>query len=817
MPTSGTGPYWYVTLPVERVNTISNPSFEFGTSGWAGTGSGPTLGSVANFQAFGAYSLSVTGASDGIGATATAASIGSGSAVIASAYVQIRGATGGSVQIGVGGTTFRTAVGSVWQRVSVGTINTAAAARTIAIQRFNANSGTLYVDGVQVEGGGSITTYIDGDQDGCQWLGAAHTSISLRSGQSRAGGSVVALRDLGLVVEEAAGHGAPPLVTVQQPYALLDGSEYQRTKVAARSFSLVGAIVGTTTADWHLTRRRLIDALKVDAVAVPQPIRLLYTGAGGTTYLDAVWDGGLEIAEQNGPMSEPAAVVRFAALDPYFRGDTQRGTAFAPYRTLGSVNFVAYRDPAGLWGVMTSNGTSIVAPTFGSAVTCMAIGNPGTVFVGGNIFNPGGTATQRMAQWTNGAWGSLAGGTLDAGVGADYDGTPLSIRYSAATGTLFVGGLFNNAAGTGNIRGFAYWGGASWGSATNGNTSRSGGGVVYSVNIDVDGAVIVGGLFDQAGGTAGTAIARWNGAWGTFNGQLRASVGLTAVFQVSRIGDAIYAAGFFGSANGTLANNLAVYRNGAWGTLRSALNDQVNVVRAAQDNSLYLGGEFTNAGTGLARVTGFSFAGAGSISIDSAYGINTLAVLPDGNVWAGGSITAINGPVPVTPGLALYNGYSWLPSDIRIPGDGRVAAIERDASGTLYIGGQFFGPGTAASVTTVTNPASAICFPTLRIRNTGSGTARIYQLLNTTTGDGIWFNYVMSPGERAELVLDPSGRTFTSTARGTILSTILPGSNLASWKLLPGTNTVSFFADSPTVEASMFWDTRHWSADGVTE
>jgi hypothetical protein len=111
----------------------------------------------------------------------------------------------------------------------------------------------------------------------------------------------------------------------------------------------------------------------------------------------------------------------------------------------------------------------------------------------------------------------------------------------------------------------------------------------------------------------------------------------------------------------------------------------------------------------------------------------------------------------------------------------------------------------------------AAYYPTLRLRNrSASGTARLYQLLNTTTNNGIYFNYVMQPGESALLTLQPGARSFQSSAQGNIFGQILPGSNLASFGLLPGTNYVSFFADNDSLEASFFWTPRSWSADGGT-
>jgi hypothetical protein len=143
-----------------------------------------------------------------------------------------------------------------------------------------------------------------------------------------------------------------------------------------------------------------------------------------------------------------------------------------------------------------------------------------------------------------------------------------------------------------------------------------------------------------------------------------------------------------------------------------------------------------------------------------------------------------------------------------------VRSIDFAPTGTMYAGGLFDGQGTAASVTTLVTSGMAESYPTLRVFNRAAVTSRVYQLLNTTTGDGLWFNYIMQPGEIVTLTTTPGNRSFTSSVRGNIFGAILGGSNIASWRLLPGTNTVSFLADNPSVQADLFWTPRSSSIDG---
>ena len=99
------------------------------------------------------------------------------------------------------------------------------------------------------------------------------------------------------------------------------------------------------------------------------------------------------------------------------------------------------------------------------------------------------------------------------------------------------------------------------------------------------------------------------------------------------------------------------------------------------------------------------------------------------------------------------------------------------------------------------------------IRNIGTVDARIYQLINYTTGDGIWTILSIQGGETITLDLRNSAKTLTSDLRGNLLGVIMPGSNLTTWRLMPGTNSVSFFALSGTIETTFVWRPRAWSSD----
>lgn len=107
-----------------------------------------------------------------------------------------------------------------------------------------------------------------------------------------------------------------------------------------------------------------------------------------------------------------------------------------------------------------------------------------------------------------------------------------------------------------------------------------------------------------------------------------------------------------------------------------------------------------------------------------------------------------------------------------------------------------------------TNNGTAKAWPVIKI----TGPGPVYKLTNATSGDEINFSLTLLTGEVATLDLRPGYKTFVSSFRGNIINTILTGSNVVSFALYPGDNSISFLA--PGCSLSMTWDERHTSLDG---
>lgn len=818
-------PYWFLTLPVAGTNGAANPSAERDATGWAGTAGG-TATRQAGTSAFGAWAVVGTaGAAQGTGVTYGTLAQASGSYTV-SAYVY--GGSGSVYSIGIKGTGAGAAfvgstigtTGGTWHRYSFSYGESGAAKRLFAVVKRSAGADPFLVDGVQVEGGTFLTTYIDGGQDGCTWFGQPHASASSRSGTSRQGGTVISLQSLGLTVLEQGGVGMPPVANIMQEYAAADGALWQRQRATSRALTVTGLMSGTTWPGLHAIRQGVIDAVKINATANPQPVRFYYTGQGGTLGIDAYYDGGMAFDSRNG-FSETAA-LRFLAPDPYWYATTDEGTQLAALSSLGSANYVAYRDPLGRWGTLGVAGVTMAG--FQAAGVRAVLAMPtGTVYFAGDFTTAGGTRASGVAMYmpSIGQFGTLNGGTIHNG-----GGTPdiLSLTASPA-GSLYIGGAFvGPTGGTTGGANVVSWNGA-YGTLPGGTVN----GAAWSVVWSPGGSLFAGGAFSTTAGTTSGGVAFHTGAnWGTTSGGTANN--LTSRNMVF-LNNKLYTngQGFGGSLN---ALSVGAW-DGAWGTTAGTIDgpfvgSAIYAVAVGPDGLVYAGGQYTtfNGGTtnSVAAFNGQQWA-ALTTGVTAANGttgrIQTLFVTAQNELYAAGAFSAAGG-ISTPDSVARWNG-AWMPLDADLgptPAGAlttgawpKVQGIAQSGDGTLYLSGNFAGTATAASVTAVINDGAADAYPVLALRNLSASNARLYQLVNVTTGDGVWFNTSILPGETITLNLRAGAKTLTSDFRGNLLGAVLPGSNLTSWKLAPGTNYISFFAGTSAVEASLSWRPRAWSQD----
>ena len=797
--------YIKILQPQAGTNLVTNPSVEFATTGWTAVG-----GSIARnsaLQAKGAYSLAVTPT-----ATTTDGVYFTTSTLTAAAYtasVWVRGVAGvpyrmyfaTTVPVIVGTPTTFTGTGQ-WQYVTVTATTTAAVHRIYVVKNASASTGVFYVDGLQVELGSTATTYIDGDQDGCYWTGEPHNSTSSRIAGDTNGGQWLDLADdLQHNLIEFQGMGMPPVQVAAQTYALLPGAYYQRSIARPRLMQLAVLASGTSWQNLHFRRNLLLEAIQPSRSGMPQPITLRYDGAGSINTIRAVYDSGMEFGRRDG-FTETYG-LRMVAHDPYWYGELDEGTIINALTSEVS-NSIAQRNyTTGQWGSTgVSNGPNVSGSVF--AVTQWN----GSVYIGGDFTTVDGTTTNRTAVYSDGRYGTMRTG---------MNSTVFAMVVNQG-GTVYAGGTFTTAGGT-TANYVAQWANGTWGTMLLGIQNTAGqGSQVNALALSRDGTLYVGGTFGLAGGTTTRNIAFWNGAaWGTISNGVNGQVlGL----DVSPSGT-LYACGNFTQANGTTANYVAYWDKTNWGTMAGGQDAIVRTIKAGPDGFIYTGGDFVTPAAaigsfGLARWNGQSWESLWAQGTPTLIGEAVYALHFDANntLYAGGLLPLSRITGRRFSSLIFWTGASWI-QEVDFDALTRYvfAITNTPGNNTLYVGGGFTFVNANTSITVV-NDGTAPAEPIIRIRNTAAPQS-VTRITNWTTGQSIFLNLVVGRNEIIYIDTRAGRVSMFSTWRGNVISSLLSGSELAGFALVPGTNYITSQPEGGGIAIDLYFRARNWSADAV--
>ena len=242
------------------------------------------------------------------------------------------------------------------------------------------------------------------------------------------------------------------------------------------------------------------------------------------------------------------------------------------------------------------------------------------------------------------------------------------------SGNIYVGGEINTAGGV-TVNNLAMWDGTTWRDMGGGVTIASGTARVSALAVDTNNNLIVGGYFDQAGGTAANNLAVWNGTgWQELGGGVNGSVMAIKVISGSlNVGGGMYVGGSFSQVGTVAANNIAYFnfQPGSWLTLGGGVDDTVNVIELeTTSNSLFVGGDFSAAGeTPAYRIARYDRTliwhgvGGGLMSL----GGEIKALLAVGRVsggydlYVGGAFAQVGSVAPTTsPAGMAPPGMPWI-------------------------------------------------------------------------------------------------------------------------------------------------------------
>lgn len=267
----------------------------------------------------------------------------------------------------------------------------------------------------------------------------------------------------------------------------------------------------------------------------------------------------------------------------YFNGNTYYGGSFT---TAGgnTANHIAMWDGSAWQPV--GNG-------FNGAVRCLAI-YKGTLYAGGDFTMSGATSIKHLAEWTGSQWAQVGNGLNNA-----------AYTMCVWNGDLYIGGAFTLAGST-PANYICNWNGTTYAALGSGvSFSMMMTPAVYALTV-YKGSLWVGGMFDHAGGTGMHNLAQWNGSSWSSVGDIGTGMGSDAVWALCVYDSDMYVGGEFGMCGPQSASNIGMWDGSNWTTIGTGMNGAVHALAVYRDK-LYLGGLFTNAaGTSVSNIASYS-------------------------------------------------------------------------------------------------------------------------------------------------------------------------------------------------------------------
>lgn len=663
----------------------------------------------------------------------------------------------------------------------------ASASVKLSVHQNGAGAGDFYIDGVQVEAkDGYYTTFCDGEQEGCEWIGPANASRSSRSAVSLAGGRIRDLEDTyGLYIERVVSIGAGPISLSTDSYAVLPGGYVSNEKDEIREFVLAGKIWDTSLNNLHSGRQDLIKVLR-PMVPGNQAIALRYTGATAQKETRAYYVDGLggDIQAVNTQVNAYESVmVRFVAVNPYWYEIGESAALLDDEDTIAIKCAMARLKSTGQW-----NNLGVINFPDAANVIYAITYNPidGRYYLGGDFTGWESVVDSDYIVAYNpntGAWEPLPA--------ANNPNATIRAITIAPNGDVYIGGDFTGCGGVGGDY-VAYYdiSGDAWTIVAANGTAN-----VYALAFDGSGNLYIGGDFTLWNGDGDQdRIVMWNGA-----AYIDVGVGLNgAVYDLAynKVDGLMYIGGAFTAdqAAGALLR-VCSYDGTAFAQVNGATGISANSVWKLAISSggiVYIAGSFTNQGDSngdyIVSWDGQALSSLGPGLDGVAHG---MAVAPDGNIWVSGEFTYK---------IRIWNGASWTYPDEDSPAVSLygIATGPQDpvvkSNYDVWIAPVTNVNVDIAGITTITNTGTAESFPKIIFEATlGGNTARLFSVRNETTGRKLNFNYLFVDGEKLTIDLSPSEKKIISSFFGAVPDAIFANSDFASFSLAPGANDITCF------------------------
>jgi hypothetical protein len=359
-------------------------------------------------------------------------------------------------------------------------------------------------------------------------------------------------------------------------------------------------------------------------------------------------------------------------------------------------------------------------PDFGggmnNGINALSLMQNGDVVAGGAFTTAGGAPAHYVARWNGSSWSS---------VGSSGVFNPV-LSLAVLNGDLIAGaGLLSLNPITGTPDYIARWNGTTWS-----NLGLGVGNIVYSLSLGPDGELVAGGNFTTAGGNDAFGIATWDGTfWSPLgigteapNSPVAQTSGYVFATAAAPNGD-IYAAGTILDAGGLDVNRIARWDGVAWSPLDAGVSgdpsgNAVFALLVLPNGDLIVGGQFATAGetpaSGIARWDGKSWSalGTGMSNTTGSSSVNSLAVMPNGDLIAGGWFDTAGGLS--ANGIARWDGAAWSPLGAGLTG-GQFYTIVKSLlilpNGDIVAAGSFASAGglPAANIARWTTSCNQFC------------------------------------------------------------------------------------------------------------
>lgn len=331
----------------------------------------------------------------------------------------------------------------------------------LAIRKIDIGTKVMLSDGWQLEQKSYSTTFISGSLEGnvpgevprpYYWVATPHQSPSIRREQTRDGGRLVSLEELGFQVTGFNGFGLPSFDLVATPIASGIGSVYQGASITERELEICGVLMSCDIKNFLCNRGKLSHFLSPSYVDKAQPIKLVYQVFDCETpicnCLEALvlYQSGLE-GEIESVIGEELC-ISFKMFDPLFKECGNRSVQLNLYKedagTMGPIG----KDINGEWQSMNNN----YGPLFGDGVLTglgsvyeLTIGPDNNLYLGAHAEagDDPSIIGNSVGRWTGESWELIGRTYLYTGPGTYVRGGGVRTIEKGPDGKLYVGGYFD--------------------------------------------------------------------------------------------------------------------------------------------------------------------------------------------------------------------------------------------------------------------------------------------------------------------------------------------------------------------------------------